>query len=466
MEKFDVIVIGGGPGGYVAAIRAAQLKLKTAIIDKRESLGGTCLNVGCIPSKALLDSSEQYEAVQKSLSAHGILVEKYHLDLKKLMERKENVVREVTQGIDFLMKKNKIARYTGVAHLKGFHEVEITPRTGEKETIYGQNIVIATGSVPMSLPFLPFDGERIISSDEALSLQKVPSSMIIIGAGVIGVELGSVWRRLGAKVTLVEVLDRLFPSCDRQIADLALRLYQKQGLEFYLEHRVVSGEKTKDGVKLKIQGKSGEEKELAGEIVLVAVGRKPYTEGLGAQELGIIVAANGKIQVNDRYQTNIPHIYAIGDVIEGPMLAHKAEDEGIAVAEIIAGQKGHVNYEAIPYIVYTHPEVAWVGRGEEELQRQGIAYQVGRSFFKANGRAKAMNEMEGMVKLISEKKSDRLLGAFVVGPRASELIAELALAFEFYASAEDIARSVHAHPTLAEVIRDAAQAVGNWAIHQ
>ncbi len=467
MKEFDIVIIGAGPGGYVAASRAGNLGLKCAIIDKRAELGGTCLNVGCIPSKALLDSSEHYEYAKKSLQDHGVLVGDVKLDLKALLERKDKVVREVTSGIDYLMKKNKVEKFTGTGKLVSPHEVEITAQDGKKEIIQGKNIIIATGSVPIEIPGLPVDGQAIVTSDHAINLPQVPEHLVVIGAGVIGLELGSVWRRLGARVTVVELLPRLFGTADKQIADLALRALKQQGMEFLFEHKVLKAEKKGSKVNVTVQQPDGKETVLMGDVVLVAVGRRPFTDGLGAKEIGIEFTERGRIKVDrHNYRTNIPHIYAIGDVIDGPMLAHKAEDEGLAVAEIIAGQKGHVNYEAIPWVVYTWPEVAWVGRGEEELTAAGIAYKVGKSYFKANGRAKAMHETEGMVKILADKKTDRLLGVFILGPRASDMIAEVVLAFEFGASAEDIGRSVHAHPTLSEVIRDAAQAVGGWAVNQ
>lgn len=466
MNEFDVAVIGAGPGGYVAAIRCAQLGMKVAIIEKRKTLGGTCLNVGCIPSKALLDSSEEYHKAKHGLAVHGISVQDVKIDVKKMIERKDKVVKEVTEGVDFLIKKNKITRYTGFGRLKSNTEIEIEKEDSSQEVIKAQKIVIATGSVPIELPNFPIDGKQIILSDHAISLDKVPKHLIIIGAGVIGLELGSVWSRLGAEVTIIELLPGLLGTADKQIASLAQRIFEKQGLKFLFQHKVEKAEKNGSIIKVHATGPKGENVVVEGDVVLVSVGRKPFTDNLGAKELGIAFTEKGRIKVQpNSFQTNIPNIYAIGDVIDGPMLAHKAEDEGIALAEILAGKYGHVNYDAIPWIVYTWPEIAWVGKGEEELKSLGIEYKVGKYLFKPNARAKAMNETEGQVKVISHKKTDKLLGIFIVGARASDMIAEAALAFEFGASAEDIARSTHAHPTLSEILREAAMDVDKWSIH-
>lgn len=467
MEQYDVVVIGAGPGGYVAAIRAAQLGKKVAIIEKRKTLGGTCLNVGCIPSKALLDSSEEYDKAKHKLGDHGITVGSVKIDIKKMMERKDKVVSEVTSGVDYLMKKNKITRYLGLGKFISKTEVSITGEDGKVETIAGSNIIIATGSTPIEIPPLPIDGKTLITSDHAIALEEVPSHLIIVGAGVIGLELGSVWARLGAKVTIVELLPRLFGTADAATASYAQRLLEKQGLTFLFETKVHGAKVKGKKVEVEIESKDGKKSVLEGDKVLVSIGRRPNTDGLGAKELGIEFTERGRIKVKpNHFQTNIPNIYAIGDVIDGPMLAHKAEDEGIALAEMIAGKAGHVNYKAIPWVVYTWPEVAWVGHGEEELKNQGIEYKVGKSMFKANARSKAMNEPDGQVKILSDKKTDKLLGVHIVGPRASDMIAEIAVAFEFGASAEDIARSTHAHPTLSEVIREAAMdADAKWSIH-
>ncbi|MCB1142877.1 MAG: dihydrolipoyl dehydrogenase [Leptospiraceae bacterium] len=465
MKEFDITVIGAGPGGYVAAIRAAQLGFKVAIIEKRKTLGGTCLNVGCIPSKALLDSSEQYHLTKHKLSDHGIEVKDVKLDLKKLLQRKDKVVSEVCDGVDYLMKKNKIERILGTAKLKSSTEIEITEKD-QSETIRSKNIILATGSVPITFNGFDIDGKQIVTSDHAINLPEVPKHLIVIGAGVIGLELGSVWSRLGAEVSIIELMPRLFGTSDKQMAAYTQRLLEGQGLKFYFGHKVLSSEKKKNEVIVKVQDPTGKEIDFKGDVVLLAVGRRPFTDGLGAEEIGIEFTERKRIKVNPHtFQTNIPNIYAIGDVIEGPMLAHKAEDEGIAVAELIAGQKGHINYEAIPWIVYTWPEVAWVGSGEEELKEKGIEYKVGKAIFKSNGRAKAMNESDGQVKVLADKKTDKLLGVYIVGPRASDMIVEAAVAFEFGSSAEDLARTCHAHPTLSEVVREAAMAVDKWSIH-
>ncbi|MDX1960793.1 MAG: dihydrolipoyl dehydrogenase [Leptospiraceae bacterium] len=466
MKEFDIAVIGSGPGGYVAAIRAAQLGFKTAIIEKRKTLGGTCLNVGCIPSKALLDSSEQYHQAKHKLKDHGVEAVDIKLDLKKLLSRKDKIVSEVCDGVDYLMKKNKIERFHGFGKLKSNTEVEITSEDGKSETIVSKNIILATGSVPIDIPGFEVDGKQIVTSDHAINLPEVPKHMIIIGAGVIGLELGSVWSRLGAKVSVLELMPKLFGSADAQMSSLAERYLKAQGLEFYFQHKVTGLDKKSKEVIVKANDPTGKEISLSGDVVLMAVGRRPYHDNLGAKEIGIQFTARNRIIVDPHtYRTSIPNIYAIGDVIDGPMLAHKAEDEGIAAVEIIAGKYGHVNYNAIPWIVYTWPEVAWVGYGEEELKEKGIEYKVGKSLFKPNGRAKAMNEADGQVKVLSDKKTDKLLGVYIVGPRASDMIAEIAVAFEFGASAEDLARTCHAHPTLSEIVREAAMAVDNWSIH-
>ncbi len=466
MKEFDLAIIGSGPGGYVAAIRAAQLGFKTAIIEKRKTLGGTCLNVGCIPSKALLDSSEHYHHTKHKLIDHGISVRDIQLDLKKFLARKDQVVKEVCDGVEWLMNKNKVERFLGFGKLESTTEISITSEDGKTELIQAKNILLATGSVPIDLPGFEIDGKQVVTSDHAINFPEIPKHLIIIGAGVIGLELGSVWSRLGTEVTILELMPKLLGTADKQMSSLAQRILESQGLKFYLEHKVTGLEKTKKEVTVKALDSSGKEVSFTGDVVLVSVGRKPYTEGLGAKELGIQFTARGRIQVDPHtFRTNIPNIYAIGDVIDGPMLAHKAEDEGIAVAEILAGQAGHVNYFAIPWIVYTWPEIAWVGYGEEELKEKGIAYNVGRAMFKSNARTKAMNESEGQVKVLAHQATDKLLGVYIIGPRASDMIAEVALAFEFGATAEDLARTCHAHPTLSEVLREAAMAVGKWSIH-
>ncbi|PJZ75417.1 dihydrolipoyl dehydrogenase [Leptospira neocaledonica] len=464
-EQYDVLVIGSGPGGYVGAIRAAQLGFKTGIIEKRKTLGGTCLNVGCIPSKALLDSSEEYHKVLHKTDIHGIGVGKVTLDLNKLMERKNTIVKEVTDGVDYLMKKNKITRYEGFGKLLGGGQVEVALTDGKKEVLSAKHIVLATGSVPIDIPGLPVDGKSIITSDHAIDLKAVPKKLVVIGAGVIGLELGSVWGRLGAEVTVVELLPGLLPTVDRSFGSLLQRSLESQGFNFLFEHKVLGATASKSGAKVKIAAPDGKESELDADVVLVAVGRKPFIDGIGLDAAGVQLTERKRIKVDSHFQTSAAGIYAIGDVIDGPMLAHKAEEEGVALAELLAGQSGHVNYAAVPSIIYTWPEMAWVGKGEEELKAAGVEYKVGKSLFKPNARAKAMNEAEGQVKILADKKTDKVLGAFVFGPRASDMIAELAVAVEFGASSEDIARSFHAHPTLSEVVKEAAMAVDKWAIH-
>jgi len=454
---YDLVVIGSGPGGYIAAIRAAQLGMRVACIEKDRALGGTCLNVGCIPSKALLDSSEHYQAVRNGLTTHGIKVGSVELDLPAMMARKDKVVKGLTQGVASLFKKHKIDRLTGTARLAAPDTVEIA--NGETtQTVTARRILIATGSAPVELPGLPFDGERIVCSTEALTLKKVPEHLLIIGAGAIGLELGSVWNRLGSQVLVVEFMDRILPGMDRQMGQQLQKTLQKQGLRFQLQTTAKSAA-IADGtmrVTLESQGKTREEE---CDVVLVAVGRRPFSEGLGARELGIAMDERGRIKVNEHYATTVPNIYAIGDVIAGPMLAHKAEEEGVAAVERMAGQAGHVNYDAIPNIVYTWPELASVGMSEEQAQSQEIQFKIGTFPFMANGRARCMDETDGGVKILADAKTDRVLGVHILGPRASDLIAEAALAIEFGASAEDIARSVHAHPTLPEAIKEAALSV-------
>jgi dihydrolipoamide dehydrogenase len=468
MKEFDLAIIGGGPAGYVAAVRAAQLKMSVAIIEKRATLGGTCLNVGCIPSKALLDSSEHYENAHKRFAEHGIQAAEIKMDVAQMMKRKDKIVAEVCAGVDFLMKKNKVERFLGVGSLISASEVKISnPADKSEQTIKAKKIIIATGSVPIELPTVPVDGKTIITSDHAIALTKVPKHMVVIGAGVIGLELGSVWRRLGSKVTVVEALPRLFGTADRQGSALAQRIFEQQGIEFLFEHKVEKAEAKAKAAVVTVKAPTGESKAIEADVVLCAIGRKPYLEGLGLDKVGVKLTERGRIDVDfHNWQTSVPGVYAIGDCINGPMLAHKAMEEGVAVVEVIAGQAGHVNYDVIPGVVYTHPEVAWVGLGEEELKEKGVEYNVGRSFYKPNGRAKAMMEADGQLKILADKKTDRILGAFCVGAQAAQLIAELTLAMEFGASAEDVARTCHAHPTLSEIVKDAAENAGGWAIHQ
>lgn len=456
VQRFDILIIGAGPGGYVGAIRAAQLGLRVACVEKEPTLGGTCLNIGCIPSKALLDSSEWFAQAKGKFAHHGIVCDGLRLDLPAMMNRKDAVVKGLTQGIDGLFKKNKVTRLQGQARFRDPQTVGITADGGTQQFVQAKAIVIATGSEPISLPTLPFDGERIISSTEALSLPAVPQHLVVIGGGAIGLELGSVWLRLDAKVTVVELLPRLIPGTDAQIASALQRALSKQGFSFMLGAQVLQGAVQGNGVVLTVEDNKGQRSELTADRVLVAVGRKPHTAELGAVEVGINFDERGRIVVDEHYQTNVPGVYAIGDVIAGPMLAHKAEEEGVALAERLAGQAGHVNYDVIPGIVYTWPEVATVGLSEEAAKASEIQYKTGTFSFLANGRARCMDEAEGMVKIVAETKSDRVLGVHIVGPRASDLIAEAVMAMEFGASAEDIARTMHAHPTLPEALREAA----------
>jgi dihydrolipoamide dehydrogenase len=456
---YDLIVIGAGPGGYVAAIRAAQLGMKVACVEKDASLGGTCLNVGCIPSKALLDSSEHFALAKHSFSKHGIKVQGLELDLPAMMGRKDQVVSTLTRGVAGLFKKNKVDHVKGAAKIAGPGKVLVN-----NTTLSTQNILIATGSAPIPLPSMPFDGKQIVSSTEALALPKVPQKLLVIGAGVIGLELGSVWNRLGSEVKYIEFLDRCAPNMDREMTSLLQRSLEKQGLKFQFQTSA-QGAKVENG-KVTVAWKRGDETgQDAADVVLVAVGRKPYTDALGLKEAGVELDSKGFVVVDQRFQTNLPGIYAIGDVIGGLMLAHKAEEEGVAAVELIAGKAGHVNYDAIPNVVYTDPELASVGKTEEELKAANIAYNVGKFPFAANGRAKALDSIEGQVKILADAKTDRLLGMHILGPRASDIITEGAIAIEFGASAEDLARSVHAHPTLPEAIKEAALAVEKRAIH-
>ena len=468
--SFDLIVIGAGPGGYVAAIRAAQLGSKVALVEKEPVLGGTCLRVGCIPSKVLLEATERYVQVKGGgLSEHGISIDgEVSLDVAAMMARKERVVKELTDGLGLLMKKNKITVYRGAGRLAGEPgAVEVTPPPGEGEAhrLEARAVLLATGGAPSEIPGLPFDGDRLVTSSEALAFGEVPARLLVVGAGAVGLELGSVWARLGAEVTVVELLPRIVPFADKQMAMTLQRLLKKQGLAIRTSTKVVAAEAQESGVAVTVEDTKGKTEEIAADRVLVAVGRKPYTEGLGLEEAGVALDERGRVRVDRAFATTAPGVYAIGDLIEGPMLAHKAEEEGVAVAELLAGQPGHVSYDAIPSVVYTRPELAQVGFGEEEAKERGLEYRVGKYYFKPNGRAKSLGEVDGMVKILADARTDRLLGVHVVGPRASDLIAEAAVAFEFKASAEDLARSVHAHPTLSEVLKEAALAVDGRAIH-
>ena len=459
--EFDVIVIGGGPGGYVCAIRAAQLGLRTACVEKRATLGGTCLNIGCIPSKALLQSSENFEEASHSFADHGVVVEGVKLDLARMMARKDEVVSANVKGVEFLFKKNKVDWLKGHGHVAGPGQVDV-----DGTRYAAKHIVIATGSESIALPGVELDEAAIVSSTGALELNQVPERLVVIGGGYIGLELGSVWKRLGAEVTVIEYLDRLVPGMDAEIAKTFERVLGKQGIEFRLSTKVTGAVRGNDGVTLTVEpAKGGEAEQVQADVVLVAIGRRAHTGELGLEEAGVALDERGRVQVDAHYATSVPGIYAIGDVIAGPMLAHKAEEEGVALAERIAGQAGHVNYDVIPGVVYTWPEVASIGRTEDDLKRQGISYKVGKFPFTANGRARAMGSTDGFVKLLADTESDRLLGAHIIGPDAGTLIAELATAMEFGASSEDVARTCHAHPSLSEAVKEAALAVEGRALH-
>ncbi len=463
--QYDVVVIGSGPGGYVCAIRAAQLGLKTACVEKDNTLGGTCLNVGCIPSKALLSVSEKYAQASHDFDALGIEVGTPKANLKKMMTHKDKVVAANTQGITFLFKKNKVDHLIGTGTITGAGTVEINGKDGKK-TITAKNIVIATGSESTPLNGVNVDEKQIVSSTGSLALEKIPATMAVIGGGVIGLELGSVWQRLGTKVTVIEFMDRLLPGSDLEVSKEMKKLMTKQGMELKLSTKVTGAQTSKDKVTLTLEpANGGATEKLEFENVLLSIGRRPYTQGLGLEKAGVKVDNRGRVEIDDHFQTNVAGIYAIGDVVRGAMLAHKAEDEGVVVAEIIAGQSGHINYDAIPSVVYTFPEVASVGKTEEQLKEAGITYKSGKFPFMANGRARAMAAIDGFVKILADAKTDRVLGCHIVGPEAGTLIAEVALAMEFGASAEDIARTCHAHPTLNEAVKEAALAVDGRPIH-
>ncbi len=465
-ESYDVVIIGGGPGGYVAAIRAAQLGLRTACIEKRGALGGTCLNVGCIPSKALLQSSHLYHMAQ-DLAHHGIKIDGVVLDLDAMMTRKNDVVRTLTKGVEGLFKKNKVDYRIGAGVITASDEVTFTPSEGgEAQILKSENIVIATGSDIARLPGVEIDEERIVSSTGVLDLKAVPETMVVIGGGYIGLEMGSVWGRLGSKVTVVEFLDQILPGMDGEVGKQMLRILQKQGLSFKLGTKVTKAERTEGRVRLTVEPVAGGDAEsLEVDVVLVSVGRRPYTDGLGLDDVGVTRDDRGFIKVDHQFQTNVAGIFAIGDVIGGKMLAHKAEEEGVAVAELIAGQAGHVNYEAIPGVVYTWPEVASVGRTEEQLKEESVEYRVGKFPFTANSRARCNADTDGFVKILADAKTDRILGAHIIGPEAGDLVQELVVAMEFGGSAEDVARSSHGHPGLSEALKEAALAVAGRAIH-
>jgi dihydrolipoamide dehydrogenase len=463
--SYDLIVIGTGPGGYVCAIRAAQLGLKTAVVEKRKTHGGTCLNIGCIPSKALLHASEVFEEVNHGLGALGVSVGKPKLDLPAMMKHKDETVGSNVQGVAFLLKKNKVDAFFGAGSIPAAGKVEVTAEDGSKQVLETKNIVIATGSDVTPLPGVTIDEKIVVSSTGALELGKVPAKLIVVGAGVIGLELGSVWRRLGAEVTVVEYLDRILPGMDVETVKQFQRLLEKQGVKFMLGSKVTTVETAKGAAKVTVEpAAGGEARTLDADIVLAAIGRRPYTEGLGLEALGV-ATERGQIVIDNHFATNVPGVYAIGDVVRGPMLAHKAEDEGVAVAEILAGQHGHVNYDVIPGVVYTYPEIASVGVTEEDLKAQGIAYKSGKFPFTANGRARAMRHTDGFVKVLADAATDRVLGVHILGFGAGEMIHEAAVLMEFGGSSEDLARTCHAHPTMSEAVKEAAMAVEKRAIH-
>jgi len=466
MSSFDVVIIGSGPGGYVSAIRCAQLGFKTAIIEKYSTLGGTCLNVGCIPSKALLSSSHHYAEI-KHFADHGIeLSGDVKVNLEKMIARKQSVVDQTSGGVNFLMEKNKITVFNGLGSFVDATHVAIAKADGTSETIEAKNIIIATGSKPSSLPFIKIDKERIITSTEALKLKEVPKHLVIIGGGVIGIELGQVYLRLGAEVSVVEFMDRIIPGMDGALSKELTKVLKKQGMKFYTSHKVQSVERKGDAVIVQAENAKGETITLEGDYSLVSVGRRPYTDGLNADKAGVKISDRGQVEVNDHLQTSVPNIYAIGDVVRGAMLAHKAEEEGTMVAEILAGQKPHIDYNLIPGVVYTWPEVAAVGQTEEQLKASGAEYKVGSFPFKALGRARASGDIDGFVKILADKKTDEVLGIHMIGARTADLIAEAVVAMEYKASAEDISRMSHAHPTFAEAVKEAAlAATDNRALH-
>jgi dihydrolipoamide dehydrogenase len=465
-QRYDLIVIGAGPGGYVAAIRAAQLGQRVACVERRATLGGTCLNIGCIPSKALLDSSELYHLAQARFQRHGIQVGRLDLDLAAMLARKDAVVKSLTDGVRFLFRKNRIEPVFGAARVASPRTVAVRGGDGSETTLKAEHILLATGSEPVALPSIPFDGRAIVSSTEALAFDRVPEHLVVVGGGYIGLELGSVWKRLGARVTVIEFLPRIVATADLEVGAVLHKSLVKQGLEFQLETKVTAARVEGDRVSVTAEAPGGQVLTSTCDRMLVAVGRRPYTEGLGLAEAGVRVdPRTGKVPVDARFRTNIPTISAIGDLVDGPMLAHKAEDEGIAFAEILAGKPGHVDYATIPSVIYTWPELASVGITEEQARDQKLDYRVGKFPFGANGRAQAMDETEGLVKILADARTDRVLGVHILGPRASDLIAEAVTTMAFSGSAEDIARICHAHPTLSEAVREAALAVDRRAIH-
>ena len=463
-EKFQAVVIGGGPGGYVCAIRLSQLGIKTACVESKDTLGGTCLNIGCIPSKNLLNFSEKFYSA-KNFSNLGIEVGKVKLNLDKVMKNKDKAVDALTKGIEFLFKKNKVTYYKGIASLKSSNQISVASSKNKEIIIETENVIISTGSEPASLPGIKFDEKVIVSSTGALSLNTVPKKMVVIGGGYIGLEMGSVWSRLGSEVHVIEFLDHITPGMDKEISKEFMKILQKQGINFHLETKVESIKKNNKGVIILTSDKNKKKINFNCDVALISVGRKPNTKNLNLSSVGVVLDEKKRIKTDKNFKTNIKNIYAIGDVIEGPMLAHKAEEEGIAVAELLAGQSGHVNYDVIPGVIYTSPEVASVGKTEEQLKELKVKYKVGKFPFLANSRAKAINEPEGFVKILADEKTDKVIGVHIIGPHAGEIIAETAIAMEFGASSEDIARTCHAHPTFSEAVKEAALSVDKRAIH-
>ena len=462
-EKFDVTVIGGGPGGYVCAIRSSQLGLKTACIESRGTLGGTCLNIGCIPSKSLLNLSENFHKA-KNFEKFGIETGEIKLNLEKMMKNKDKAVTVLTKGVEFLFKKNKVTYFKGTGSFKNQNQISII-NNKEETTIETKNTIISTGSEPVSLRGIEFDEEKILSSTGALSISKLPKKMVVVGGGYIGLEMGSVWSRLGTEVQVIEFLDHIIPEMDKEISTEFMKILKKQGIKFELKTKVEKIIKSKNGVIIETFSKEGKKNKFEADVVLISVGRRPYTKNLNLEKIGVELDKRGSVKVNKNFQTNIKNIYAIGDVIEGPMLAHKAEEEGIAVAELISGQSGHVNYDTIPGVVYTSPEVASIGKTEEQLKEKGINYKIGKFPFLANSRAKVIDESEGFVKILADSTTDKVLGVHIIGQHAGEMIAEMSVAMEFGASSEDIARTCHAHPTFSEAIKEAALSVEKRQIH-
>ena len=462
-EKFDVTVIGGGPGGYVCAIRSSQLGLKTACIESRGTLGGTCLNIGCIPSKSLLNLSENFHKA-KNFEKFGIETGEIKLNLEKMMKSKDKAVTVLTKGVEFLLKKNKVTYFKGTGSFKNQNQISII-NNKEETTIETKNTIISTGSEPVSLRGIEFDEEKILSSTGALSISKLPKKMVVVGGGYIGLEMGSVWSRLGTEVQVIEFLDHIIPEMDKEISTEFMKILKKQGIKFELKTKVEKIIKSKNGVIIETFSKEGKKNKFEADVVLISVGRRPYTKNLNLEKIGVELDKRGSVKVNKNFQTNIKNIYAIGDVIEGPMLAHKAEEEGIAVAELISGQSGHVNYDTIPGVVYTSPEVASIGKTEEQLKEKGINYKIGKFPFLANSRAKVIDESEGFVKILADSTTDKVLGVHIIGQHAGEMIAEMSVAMEFGASSEDIARTCHAHPTFSEAIKEAALSVEKRQIH-